>query len=389
MNERNLFIAAEGLQKAFELQHGAPPKIAVDGVSFVIRDGERVGLIGRNGAGKTTLLQLLAGISTPTAGHLKVHGKVTAIFTLGMGLRDDHSGRENIFIEGSLQGKSREETSVLVDEIASFADLGSFLDLPVRTYSTGMKARLAFSTLVYIEPEILIIDEALSVGDAKFATKASAKMKELARKGRILILVSHSMSAITEMCTRCLWVDAGRIRMDGDPSLITRAYVDDVRAADEARLSERFKHQVVNERLKPGWDIESFETRSLLGSSSRTLVTGESAALEATITGLAGTAFEAMLTLCRLDGLVVRQTRYHAQMPLEASTNRAKSRLLADFGPLPLNYGLYRALLEISDETGIAARRSIHFEVINPNPPRGGRPVLIYPTMLNVTKINR
>ncbi|TFY99673.1 polysaccharide ABC transporter ATP-binding protein [Ramlibacter rhizophilus] len=382
----SLAIRAEDLCKHYALGHGQPPKKAIDGVTFRIGEGERVGFIGRNGAGKTTLLQMLAGIAEPSGGILHVDGKVTAIFTLGMGLREDLTGLENIFVEGELMGRTREQTQALVDEIVAFAELGAFIDRPVRTYSTGMKARLAFSTIVHIEPEILIIDEALSVGDVKFGAKATAKMRELTRKGRILIVVSHSMGAIEDMCSRCLWIDEGRIRLDGPPSEVTRAYLDEVRRADEAKLSERFRHQLVNESLLPGWSIDAAEMQSAEGLVVQHVVTGDSCAFSARVRAPAGEGFQAVLGLHRLDGLAVLETTCRFDGQSAAMCASGERRLHLDFGRLPLNYGLYKAQLEIRTDAGPAARRAVLFEVVNPRPPRGGRPVLVYPSTLTVTK---
>src|SRR6185503_15052818 len=153
--------------------------------------------------------------------------------TLGTVLREEATGRENIYIDAEVQGKTRTEVAPLVDRIIDFSELGTFIDLPVRTFSSGMKARLAFSMLAFIEPEILIIDEVLSVGDAGFSRKAGARMQELARAGRIVLVVSHGMRSIVDMCSRCLWLDGGRIVMDGDPRAVTAAYEQSVRAADD------------------------------------------------------------------------------------------------------------------------------------------------------------
>jgi lipopolysaccharide transport system ATP-binding protein len=217
--------------------------IAVNDVSLTIKQGERVGIIGHNGAGKTTLLQIIAGLAAPSSGSVIVQGHVNCVMTLGIGLREALSGRENIYIDGELNGKLRSEIDTVIDKIIEFADLGKFIDLPVRTYSSGMKARLAFSMIVFIEPEILIIDEALSAGDAKFSAKASTKMKELCAKGDILIIVSHSMAAIVEMCDRCLWLDHGRLVMDDIPEKVTKAYVDAVRKTEEEKIRTRFQQR--------------------------------------------------------------------------------------------------------------------------------------------------
>jgi lipopolysaccharide transport system ATP-binding protein len=380
-----LSIEARELCKHYELAHGQAKK-AVDNVSFRLAEGERLGVIGRNGAGKTTLLQLLAGISGPTGGRLDIHGKVTAIFTLAVGLRDDLTGRENIYIEGELQGRSRQEIAAKIDEIVDFAELAEFIDRPVRTYSTGMKARLAFSTIVHVEPEILIIDEALSVGDARFSAKATRKMKELTRRGRILILVSHAMAAVTDMCTRCIWMDQGTIRLDGAPAEVTEAYLEEVRRTDDALLTERFRREIVHEQCLPGWDVEALAMHSSEGIESAGLVTGEPASLVADLACAPGATLRASVRVERLDGLVVVDSRSPAGPALRADA-AGRARLRLDFGLLRLNHGFYRALLEVHGPGGLAARRSTLFEVSNPRPHPGGRPVLAYPAALQATPL--
>jgi len=381
-----LRIAATGLEKHYALDHGKSVKRAVDGVSFTIQEGERVGFIGVNGAGKTTLLQLLAGISEASGGRLEIDGRVTSIFTLGLGLRDEFSGLENIYVEGELQGRTREETARVIDDIVGFADLGEFIGRPVRTYSTGMKARLAFSTIVHIDPEILIVDETLSVGDARFSAKATRKMKELTQRGRILILVSHSMGAIQDMCTRCIWMEEGKVRLDGVPAVVTKAYLDQVHKEDDGRLFERFRRELVDESQMPGWKVASLDMRSGLDAGPvRTLVTGEKAEISVVGHGPTGSGLDARLHLRRLDGLVVLESLASASIgPLSVGAN-GEFGLRVGLGELPLNYGTYLARIDILVDGQVAARRSTLFEVINPRPHKGGRPVLVYPSSFNIT----
>ena len=168
-------------------------KVAVDSVSLTVNEGDILGIVGPNGAGKSTLLQMIAGILSPSSGDMDIKGHVTAVMTLGVGLKDDLTGRENIYIDAEINGKTRSEIERVVNEIIEFADLAEFIDLPIRTYSTGMKSRLAFSMIVNIDPEILIIDEALSVGDKAFAEKSLDKMKDFKRQGKTMIFVSHSI----------------------------------------------------------------------------------------------------------------------------------------------------------------------------------------------------
>jgi len=228
--------------KTFRVTGGK--KVAVDGVSLEVNFGERVGIIGPNGAGKTTLLQIIAGIIKPTSGLVEVKGHVNCIMTLGVGLREELSGRDNIYIDGELNSKSRQEVDKVIEDIISFADIGEFIDYPIRTYSTGMKSRLAFAMNIFLEPGILIIDEALSAGDAQFSVKATEKMREMCARGKILVLVSHSMASIGNMCDRCIWMDEGKIIMCGNSRDVTEAYLKSVRQTEEKRMEELFNRRI-------------------------------------------------------------------------------------------------------------------------------------------------
>lgn len=224
---------------------------AINNISLEIQSGERVAIIGQNGAGKTTLLQLIAGLSTPSSGEIRVEGEVSCIMSLGIGIREELSGRDNIFVNGEIHGKTRVEILSTVEEVISFADIGEFIDHPVRTYSTGMKARLAFAMNIDIEPDILILDEVLSVGDARFNLKAFSKMKEMCDRGNIVIVVTHSMPAVLSLCNRCIWLENGEIIMDGDPVEVTTCYVESVRAIEEKALESIFRMHAVSQSIYP------------------------------------------------------------------------------------------------------------------------------------------
>ena len=213
---------------------------ALKDLSFEAREGERIGIIGRNGAGKTTLLSILAGVAEPTSGEVAIKGDVHAMLTIGAVLRDDATGRENLYLDGAVHGRSREEMDARAEAVIAFSELGEFIDRPVRTYSSGMKARLAFSMGAFIDPDILIIDETLSVGDAFFAEKAIRRMKEITAQGRVVIMVSHDLASIEDMCERCLWLDEGRLVMDGPAKAVTAAYQTAVQQADEEELARKF-----------------------------------------------------------------------------------------------------------------------------------------------------
>jgi lipopolysaccharide transport system ATP-binding protein len=190
---------------------------ALKDVAFSIRRGEATGIIGRNGSGKSTLLQLIAGTLTPSSGRIAVNGRVSALLELGSGFNPDFTGRENVFLNGAIYGYSRAEMERRFDEIAAFADIGGFIEQPVKTYSSGMMMRLAFSVAVAMQPDILIIDEALAVGDVFFTQKCFQRIREIVHRGATLIFVSHDMGAVQSLCDRALLLHEGTVRFDGAP----------------------------------------------------------------------------------------------------------------------------------------------------------------------------
>lgn len=209
---------------------GRPPKSygrefwALRDVSFVIGRGEVVGIIGSNGSGKSTLLQIVCGTLGATTGTVAVAGRVAALLELGSGFDPECSGRENVFLNGQLLGLSRDEVAGAFDAIAAFADIGDHIDQPVKTYSSGMFVRLAFAIAIHVEPEILIVDEALSVGDIAFQNKCLERIKKLVERGATILFVSHDISTLQLICSRAIWLDHGRIRADGDPVRVTQDY---------------------------------------------------------------------------------------------------------------------------------------------------------------------
>lgn len=199
--------------------------VALRDVSFSIPRGAAFGVIGRNGAGKSTLLQIIAGTLRPSSGECRVTGRVTALLELGSGFNPEFTGRENIYLAGSILGISRLEMTRKFEEIIRFADIGSFIEQPVKTYSTGMMMRVAFAVAISVEPDVLIIDEALSVGDILFQQKCSRRLHELVAKGITLLVVTHDLSFVLNMCQRALWLDRGRMRYLGEAGACVREYV--------------------------------------------------------------------------------------------------------------------------------------------------------------------
>lgn len=190
---------------------------ALEDVSFEIPQGQTVGIIGRNGSGKSTLLQLICGILKPSAGTVQTRGRVAALLELGAGFNPEFTGRENVYFQGALMGMSRADMDARFDAIAAFADIGAFMDQPVRTYSSGMFVRLAFAVANSLEPDILVVDEALAVGDEAFKRKCFARFRSFREGGGVLLFVSHSSNMITDLCDRALLLDSGRLLFDGSP----------------------------------------------------------------------------------------------------------------------------------------------------------------------------
>lgn len=197
---------------------------SLDDVSFTLQDGDRVGLVGHNGAGKSTLLRALSQVYEPTSGCAKIQGEIGSLVDISLGIDAEATGRENIFIRGALLGLRRNEIEKKFDEIVDFSELGSFIDMPVRTYSSGMHLRLAFAVATIIRPEILLMDEWLSVGDASFNAKAEDRLTELVQSSRILVIASHSRELIEKTCNRALWFEHGRLKMDGTSEEVCKAY---------------------------------------------------------------------------------------------------------------------------------------------------------------------
>ena len=201
---------------------------ALAGLNLEVRDGDRIGVIGHNGAGKSTLLKLIAGIYPPTGGERTVDGSICSLFDISLGFEHEASGWDNITYRAYLQGESPASLKGKINAIAEFSELGDFLNLPVRHYSAGMLMRLAFSIATAIEPEILLVDEVLAVGDLAFQNKAHARMRELMATARIMVLVAHDLGTIRSICNRVVWMEHGVARMEGATEEVVRAYVESV-----------------------------------------------------------------------------------------------------------------------------------------------------------------
>lgn len=210
---------------------------ALDHVSFSVHKGERVGIIGFNGAGKSTILKILSGVLKPTSGKIDTYGTIAPLLELGAGFDHNYSGRENVFLNGAILGYSREFLESKYDEIVEFSELEDFIDIPIKNYSSGMVAKLGFSVATIVEPDVLILDEVLSVGDVKFQKKSGDKLKSMMGSGVTVLLVSHATDNIRELCTRAIWLDQGKLVMDGDVDYVCDAYIEAAKKASEEQLS--------------------------------------------------------------------------------------------------------------------------------------------------------
>src|SRR5438093_8380654 len=286
-------IRAEHLEKRYRLRTGRAPTLkelvlrqipsaeavyALKDVSFSVDRGQCFGVVGANGSGKSTLLKLIAGTAKPTTGTIDVEGRVSALLELGAGFHPDFTGRENAYLNGSLLGLSRKQMDAAMPEIERFADLDRFFDAAVKTYSSGMYARLGFSVAVHLDPDVLLVDEVLAVGDEYFQHKCFAKIADFRRQGRTIVLVSHDLGAVARLCERALWLDAGRVAVSGAVRDVVNAYQ---RTVGEREQRERAARGEVGAR----WGSKQIEiVRARVvgpgGEDAAVLASGEPAAIE-------------------------------------------------------------------------------------------------------------
>src|SRR3989475_7727802 len=228
--------------------------LALKDVSFTVARGTTYGVVGRNGSGKSTALKLVAGITKPTSGTVTVQGRISALIELGAGFHPEISGRENVFINGIMLGLSKREVGRRFDEIVEFAELQDFIDAPVKTYSSGMYMRLGFAVAIHVDPDVLLVDEVLAVGDEGFTHKCLDKFSEFRRRGKTILLVTHSLNLVERFCDEALWLDAGRAQTHGDPKRVVGAYLTAVEQGEEQLMAETTA-KAVESAAPPGADV--------------------------------------------------------------------------------------------------------------------------------------
>jgi lipopolysaccharide transport system ATP-binding protein len=310
-------------------------------VNFEVHAGEVVAVIGRNGAGKSTLLKILARITTPTLGLAEIHGRVGSLLEVGTGFHPELTGRENIFLNGAILGMRRVEIDRKFDEIVAFSEVEKFIDTPVKRYSSGMYLRLAFAVAAHLEPEILLVDEVLAVGDAEFQKKCLGKMGDVAREGRTVLFVSHNMPAVQALCARTILLRAGTVAQDGPTGEVLREYL--------GHLIATAAHAFENNPDRRGDGGVRFTSARVLDDSGRPaerLVAGTAATLEFTYeNSIAAERVEVMLAIVNHLGITVSHLNTQiAGFPVEAGATGVLSCRIPN---LPLPHGEYRVVAVI------------------------------------------
>lgn len=250
---------------------------ALDDINITIDQGECIGLIGRNGSGKSTLLKIITGVLTPSSGTVTVNGKVSALLELGAGFNPEYTGIENIYLNGTMMGYTRQQMTEKLDEILNFADIGDFVNQPVKSYSSGMFVRLAFAVAVNVDPDILIVDEALAVGDVRFQIKCIDKFNEFKKRGKTILFVSHDINSIKKFCTKTIWLNRGKIEAIGDTDYITDEYLDflKVDANYDKKVKNDTENAVSRESINAIENVDSEKINRNLGKIEKVTIIDE------------------------------------------------------------------------------------------------------------------
>jgi lipopolysaccharide transport system ATP-binding protein len=330
---------------------------ALRDVGFEVQPGERIGIIGRNGAGKSTLLKILSRITEPTTGRIRLRGRVSSLLEVGTGFHPELTGRENVFLNGAILGMTRREITKKFDEIVAFAEIERFLDTPVKRYSSGMYVRLAFAVAAHLEPEILIVDEVLAVGDAQFQRKCLGKMGEVAGQGRTVLFVSHNMGAIAGLCERCIWISDGHLQAMGASSRIINEYLNQNQRLASVPLNERTDRTGTGEVRFVDFSV----ARSPFGPSVSQVFLGDEVFLRLGLASNQKTLAWVGLTIKDQMGnqLIRTNTRLHGAQPCcvegRSSILLHFPRFLLGEGRYSVDLGVMTPTLELADKVPNAA----------------------------------
>jgi len=348
---------------------------ALKNISFDVKQGECIGIIGPNGAGKTTLLKILSRITEPTTGRVKINGLVGSLLEVGTGFHPELTGRENIFLNGAILGMSKTEIKKKFDEIVSFAEVEKFLDTPVKRYSSGMYVRLAFAVAAHLEPEILVVDEVLAVGDIAFQKKCLGKMQDVGEKeGRTVLFVSHQMSAIRSLCQRTFWLDAGKIRKQGPSFEVVKEY-----ETNFSKSSHKFSSSVTRSAeniSNSSFYIQGVEMLNMKNERVNIFSYNDFITLIVTVSGhCISDKYSIEFRIYKLTGEFVSVGSSGTYHNIYFSNNNKKIRV--DIGPLSLTNGTYS--ISLSLVTGMSRpdtwENACSFDIVNCHPFPTGRDV--------------
>ena len=334
---------------------------ALRDVSFDVQPGQVVGIIGRNGAGKSTLLKILSRITYPSTGRVEIYGRVASLLEVGTGFHPELTGRENIFLNGTILGMTKREVSRSFDEIVAFAEVDKFIDTPVKRYSSGMHVRLAFAVAAHLQPEILFVDEVLAVGDASFQQKCLAKMSDLGHDGRTILFVSHNMGAIRQLTTECVVIHDGGILFRGPSELAVDRYL------DRQQSASRTSANVVDlPRVRWCGDRSAeFVGADLLSPANRKLAVGQRLTVGATVHANEDVAsFGFAVTVYTSDGVPLATAFGDSVGSIDAGHSRTFQLEIPDVGFAPGGYWLSLALLRSSRLLVDAIHEVLHFDVL-------------------------
>jgi lipopolysaccharide transport system ATP-binding protein len=356
---------------------------ALKDVSFTVQQGEVLGIIGRNGAGKSTLLKILSRVTAPTSGRVKVKGRIASLLEVGTGFHPELTGRENIYLNGAILGMTKQEVARKFDEIVAFAEIEKFIDTPVKRYSSGMYVRLAFAVAAYLDPEILVVDEVLAVGDAEFQKKCLGKMQNLADQGRTVLFVSHNLAAVQALCDRGIILSAGRICMDDNVVRTVEVYLGNLEQSAMQEIAQR-----TDRHGKGQTKLSHIEILAPGNLSSRTLVTGQSARFVFQ-TNRALTGLSCIFSIYNQNGALVTSLDSAIHSPDDYRGKGLIDEFICDLEELPLTPGRYRinVALMIGGELQDHVEGAISFDVapgvmrgrpIESNGGRGGSVIMAH-----------
>ncbi len=320
---------------------------ALDGINLIVPKGETVGIIGRNGAGKSTLLQILCGTVRPTSGSVSIRGRFAALLELGAGFNPDFSGRDNVYLSASLLGLGRKEVDDKLQSIIEFADIGDFFDRPVKTYSSGMYVRLAFSVAIHTEPDVLIIDEALSVGDIRFQMKCLARIEQIRARGATILFVSHSLEQVKRFCQTALWLEGGKVKLHGEASFVADRFRDYELGKDLAIVQDaEVRRAPVPDSIPAHLETVALSTEMLAPFEPLTVDISYAVGDEMVDGLLLGVAIKGM------DGLHIFGPNTYLER-VEIPTSRGSHRVSYCIPSIPLLTGSYRVDVGLFTDKGL------------------------------------